>query len=182
MNRFVLSGQLVPNAKSQIRRCGITLCGLVASGWSPSSSPGSSVVGAAITPRLGLLRSPLSALVFFSWRREHDAWKVQSAVPVGSPPPPSHTPHGQSVAGSNRRPSGVDAHLNCPARVGFRPRHDASPRTSPSRRSYRARGRRKLSGAAGSTLGATNVTDATQGCRADEAAHASAAAAFAPIA
>ena len=27
--------------------------------------------------------------------------KVQSAVPVGSPPPASHTPHGQSVAGNS---------------------------------------------------------------------------------
>ena len=32
-------------------------------------------------------------------------------------------------SGSNRRPFGVDAHLNCPARA---PRHGASPRSKPS--------------------------------------------------
>jgi hypothetical protein len=35
----------------------------------------------------------------FCGRREHDAWKVQIAVPVGSPPPASLTPHGRSLAG-----------------------------------------------------------------------------------
>jgi hypothetical protein len=48
--------------KSQTPPCGITLCGLVASGWSPWSSLGSSAIGAATTLRPGLSQSAPSAL------------------------------------------------------------------------------------------------------------------------
>jgi hypothetical protein len=39
----------------------------------------------------------------FRWRREHNTWKVQSAIPVGPPPPASHTSHGRSLAESSAR-------------------------------------------------------------------------------
>jgi len=36
---------------------------------------------------------------------ENTTHGIQSAVPLGSAPPPSHTPHGQSLAGIDWRPT-----------------------------------------------------------------------------